>query len=326
MKLDDRLENITQNTSLYPFLNQLIDYAGMFPPTSLTLDEAIRNYASYQLDKDSWMLGPFIVQASRLDELDSYMALFSNERPLTISAVGTRSGNPEEYHKRLLADLKKIDLFQERHGQLVQITTLEMPLPPNVPDVNLLKITSKETLNRGLQTYCEIPAPLNDDWEKTLHKSLDVMADHNSGSPAALGFKLRTGGVTADAFPTPRQVAAAIKGCQDRNLAMKFTAGLHHPIRMYREEIGGKMHGFINVFVAGMLAHLHHLDLPTIESILADEEASSFTFKPDKISWSDLTITSSEIKSLRDTALRSYGCCSFNEPREDMEALGILKR
>lgn len=32
MKLDDRIDNFNQNTSLYPFLNQLIDYAGIFPP------------------------------------------------------------------------------------------------------------------------------------------------------------------------------------------------------------------------------------------------------------------------------------------------------
>lgn len=324
MKLDDRIDNFTQNTSLYPFLNQLIDYAGIFPPTSLTLDEAIRNYASYQLDKDSWMLGPFIVQASRLDELDPYIILFSNERPLTISAVGTRTSNPTEYYKGLLADLKKIDLFLERHGQVVQITTLEMPLPPNIPDLNLLNITSKETMKRGLQTYCEIPAPLNPEWEETLHKSLDVIATHNSESPVTLGFKLRTGGVTANTFPTPRQVAMAIKGCRDRNLAMKFTAGLHHPIRMYREEIGAKMHGFINVFVAGMLTHLHHLDLPMIEKILADEEVSNFTFHPKKISWCGLKMTISEIKNLRDSVLRSYGCCSFNEPREDMKSMNIL--
>lgn len=323
MKIDDRLQN-TQNTSLYPFLNQLIDYAGMFPPTSFTLEEAILNYASYQTGKDSWMLGPFIVHASRLDEMDPYITLFSNERPLTISAVGTKSSNPIEYHKGLLADLKKIDLFRERHGQVVHITTLEISLPPTIPDVNLLNITSNETVKRVLQTYCEFPAPLNAEWEETLRKSLDVIAAHNSESPVTLGFKLRTGGVTADNFPTPRQVAVAIKGCCERNLAMKFTAGLHHPIRMYREEIGAIMHGFINVFVAGMLTHLHHLDLPTIENILADEEVSNFTFDPHEISWRGLKMTSSEIKSLRDSALRSYGCCSFNEPREDMKALDIL--
>ncbi len=323
MKLEEGL-GLTQNTSLYPFLNQLIDYAGMFPPTSLTLDEAIRNYASYQLDKDAWMLGPFIIQASRLDELDPYITLFSNERPLTISVVGTRSSNSTEYHTNLLDNLKKIDSFQERHGQIVQANTLEMPLPPKVPDISLLTLTSKETEKRGLQTYCEVPLPLDNNWEETIFKSLDVIASHNKNSLIALGFKLRTGGVTADAFPTPRQVAAAIKGCQDRELMMKFTAGLHHPIRMYREEIGGKMHGFINVFAAGMLAHRYQLDLETTENILADEKASNFSFNSKETSWRDLKITSSEINRLRGSALRSYGCCSFIEPREDMRALGIL--
>ncbi|RBW69051.1 hypothetical protein DS031_13905 [Bacillus taeanensis] len=313
-----------QHTSLYPFLHQLIDYAGMFPPTNLPLDEAIHNYASYQRNQDSWMLGPFIISESRLEELNPYLTLFSKEQPLTLSVVGTKTSNPTDYHKSLQSCLEKIDGFRKRHGEVVQITTLEMPLPPYVPDINLLAITSQKTMKLGLQIYCEVPIPFNNEWEETLLKSLNAIAAHNNDNPLSLGFKLRTGGVTADSFPTPKQVAAAIKGCQERNLTMKFTAGLHHPIRMYREEIGAKMHGFINVFVAGMLTHLYQLDLETIENILSDEDVNSFTFHWDEISWRDLKLTGSEIKNLRQSALRSYGCCSFNEPCEDMKSLKIL--
>ena len=61
-------------------------------------------------------------------------------------------------------------------------------------------------------------------------------------------------------FPSPEQVAFVMAACRDRNLPLKFTAGLHHPVRMYRDEVQTKMYGFLNIFVAGMLAHTQNLD------------------------------------------------------------------
>ena len=100
-------------------------------------------------------------------------------------------------------------------------------------------------------------------------------------------------------FPSPEQVAFIIAACRDRKLSLKFTAGLHHPVRMYREEVGTKMFGFLNIFVAGMLASVENLDVIEIEEILTDENPNSFSFSKDHIAWRDLRITSKEIQKLR---------------------------
>ena len=45
------------NASLRALLTGVVDYAGLFPPARLPLDEAIRNYARYRQGSDAWMLG-----------------------------------------------------------------------------------------------------------------------------------------------------------------------------------------------------------------------------------------------------------------------------
>ena len=56
------------NASLRALLSGVVDYAGLFPPAGLPLDQAIRNYARYRQGSDAWMLGRFVIPAARLAE------------------------------------------------------------------------------------------------------------------------------------------------------------------------------------------------------------------------------------------------------------------
>ncbi|MDQ0341023.1 hypothetical protein J2S00_003867 [Caldalkalibacillus uzonensis] len=311
--------------SVVPFLKRLIDYAGLFPPASLTLDQAIKNYKEYSIGTDAWMLGPFVMPASKIDQLDPYVELFSTDTPLNISALGSKSDHPHKFNEVLLQDLAKLESFSSRHGERVKMRVFEAPLPIVTPLEEILDILSEETAKRGLDTFCEALVPLrNNDWEQQITYALDQIYKHNSQLKPALGFKFRTGGVTAELFPTPRQLAAVLVGCRDRGMAMKFTAGLHHPVRMYREEVSTRMHGFLNIFTAGMLAYKYNLDIRVTEEILKDENPSHFTFTNEGLSWQDKMISVSEISELRNKFLCSYGSCSFDEPREDLRALKVL--
>src|SRR6187399_2523893 len=49
-------------------LTQVIDYAGLFPPSQSAMSEAGLNYATYRNSNYGWMLGRFILPAARLDE------------------------------------------------------------------------------------------------------------------------------------------------------------------------------------------------------------------------------------------------------------------
>ena len=47
----------------------LIDYAGLFPPATLSMEEAVRNYARYREGEHAWMLGRFVVPEARAHEV-----------------------------------------------------------------------------------------------------------------------------------------------------------------------------------------------------------------------------------------------------------------
>jgi hypothetical protein len=105
---------------------------------------------------------------------------------------------------------------------------------------------------------------------------------------------------------------------------IKFTAGLHHPLRQFRAEVETKMHGFLNVLGAAVLAAEHGWDKERISKMLEDENARSFSFSDDSFTWQEWKITTEQIKAQRKLVI-SFGSCSFDEPREDLRALNLLR-
>jgi len=155
-------------------------------------------------------------------------------------------------------------------------------------------------------------------------QTIALLAEHNSDSDlATFGYKLRSGGVTADAFPTSAQIAAALVSPATHQLPIKFTAGLHHPIRQFRDEVKTKMHGFLNVLGAAVLAAEHRWDANQTSMMLEDENADSFSFTDEFFGWREWKISIERLQYRR-KFVASFGSCSFDEPREDLRALGFL--
>src|SRR5438093_2875136 len=48
------------------FMRQIVDYAGLFPPASLSLDEALSEFHNYQTHPQSGFLGRFVMPLDRL--------------------------------------------------------------------------------------------------------------------------------------------------------------------------------------------------------------------------------------------------------------------
>lgn len=55
--------------SLHALLENLIDYAGLFPPASLPMERALASYDTYRRGEHAWMLGRFVVPFDRVTEV-----------------------------------------------------------------------------------------------------------------------------------------------------------------------------------------------------------------------------------------------------------------
>lgn len=314
--------------SLRALLQGSVDYAGLFPPANLTLAPVLENYAAYQRGDEAWLLAGCVIPTHRLTQVAEFLpGRFDAARPLKISALGGKSDSAAEAFEILRAGLAAVAGFCALHGDSVRIEQLELPLPPDPKPAELLAFLREAAeliASIGLPrmtTYWEIPPGA--DWAETLGVFAEIRSTCATSPDRAFAAKLRTGGVTASAIPSVAQVAAALVAACDAGVPAKFTAGLHHPLRHSNGEIGAPMHGFINVFAAGVLAREHGLDRTAILKILEDEAAGSFQFSDDEFAWRDLSVPTDRIASHREF-VTTFGSCSFDEPVADLQALGWL--
>lgn len=325
----------TLTPAIRALMANLIDYAGLFPPAKLPLDDAIRNYARYLGEADAWMLGRFILPAARLGEVGAYKSLFRTSAPLSLSLLGRGGQSADEFVDACATDATDLVKFLESFGTRGNAQVLEVKLPEEVlnrgeaaPVLKLLDQTARrldELLPVTIVPFFE--ASVGDAWREAFGPVIAGIAESNrrreAHRMAHAGFKLRCGGVEASAFPPVEAIAQAIVQCRDANVAMKFTAGLHHPLRHQDKVIGTMMHGFVNVFGAAILARENKLSEREVLPILLCENAAEFAFE-DFFAWRDLRAGADAIATIRRTGATSYGSCSFDEPREDLRALQLL--
>jgi hypothetical protein len=184
-------------------------------------------------------------------------------------------------------------------------------------DIELALLREARFVIGNLPAFWEAPA-------ERAEKTIALLAELNSDvDKPTFGFKLRTGGVTADAFPTSQEIAQALVTPATHQVPIKFTAGLHHPIRRYRDEVQTKMHGFLNVLGAAVLAAEHKWDAHQTATMLEDENAESFSFDDEFFAWREWKIDIKPLKNRR-KFVTSFGSCSFDEPREDLRVLNFL--
>jgi hypothetical protein len=285
--------------------SRLIDYAGLFPPASLNMEEAVRNYQRYLAGPWSWMLGNFIVPASRLPEFGEVYKVVcceEQENPWTVSVACAGESLP--------VDLQAVQDFPQGAAFVVSLE---------------FKGTQTRTTRAALASLPRGPLRYVEVAPERLPRLLPLLA--SSGARA----KLRTGGLTAGAIPAPKAVAQFLAGCAQERVPFKATAGLHHPMRSAHPltyEMGSAealMHGFLNVFLAATLAYSGSTEKAILDT-LAEEDPEAFRLgeNDNAIAWHDQRITADQIERARREFAISFGSCSFTEPIDDLKALEWL--
>ena len=302
--------------SLRALLAQAIDYAGMFPPCSLDVAAALKKQADYVHSADAWMLSTFVLPLAQFNAATTSIAIFDRKYPLRLSVLGPKTENASAFRSALKEMVEVIKRFSSEHAGQIVISQLEMLLPADT-DLKILAEARPVIDQAQVSVFWETPA-------ESAERTIDLLSKHEQEKhPRPFGYKLRTGGVIADAFPTSGQISRALVAAAQHHIRIKFTAGLHHPIRQFRDEVNTKMHGFLNVLGAGVLAAEHSWDEGQTSAMLEDEDPNSFSFDDTLFAWREWEIATDRIKARR-KFVTSFGSCSFDEPREDLRALQFL--
>ena len=314
------LARLTLPAPFIGLLNGLVDYAGLFPPAALPMDRAVANYAAYRRGPDRWALGRFVVPAARLEE---FLAAAGPYLPPTAAAEGgARSADP--WALSVLVgdepgeDAERIRAFRERAGAAVQLAALEARVRTVEAVERLIRALSR--IGGGAESWLEVPFDLED---AELEALLDSV--QNSGAFA----KLRTGGVTPELFPSSRRLLRSLRACAERNLRLKCTAGLHHPLhgdyRLTYESgaAAAPMYGYLNLLLAMAVLRAGGTDE---QALAALEESDPASFRVDRsgLGWNHFRFGLADLAALRREGLAGFGSCSFREPVD--EVVQILPR
>lgn len=271
-----------------PLLRQLLDDAAVFPPGSATLADALDAHREHRTAWYADLVGPLLVPASQVKTLSGML------RPGETITVGVIADAPE------LADL-----FRPLTPPGLVVNQVEAPVARRGEDPQPALGRFIELLRRHEFTgYAEVPLA----WG--LLAALDTIAQARAGG-LDIAAKFRTGGLAAELFPTPMELAAVIAACVQRQLPFKLTAGLHHAIRHGDPETGFTHHGFLNVLAAVCLAD-DGAEVADIAAVLASTQPLTLIeavrpFKPDpRPYWV------------------AFGTCSIAEPVADLLQLSLI--
>jgi len=312
--------------SLRALLDGLIDYAGLFPPASLDLDDAAARYARYRSGPDAWMLGRFIAPAARLGGLDPHVARFAGP-PLRVSVLAANVATTPEVFPAVREAVAAARAFEERHAGRAVADRFEIRAPTGIDAKAFgdLVAAAEESVARDAGepdiVFHEVPVADT----RAVAMAAKVVADHNQRlGRVAAGVKFRVGGETPDDFPSVPEVADALVEVRDADVHFKATAGLHHPSRRPAPDVPGAiMHGFVNVFGAAALAHARRLDSAALQRVLAEERLDRLIFDDDGFAWNGYGATAQEVAAARAEFCTTFGSCSFDEPRDDLRAAGV---
>lgn len=267
-------------------LTGLFDDAALFPPGDAAMAAAVP--AHRRLHRDlGHLVGPFVVPASRLDELSTHLG---EGEAIAVSLIAGPAALPAAV-AHVLGEPRLV------------LAAVEVPTTPDAVSATSASAVLADVLPTGVPAAVEIP--------RTVHREavLDVLAE------AGHRAKLRTGGVRADLFPTSAELGQTLHACTTRGVAFKCTAGLHGALAHVDPPTGFTQHGFLNVLVAtGQL----------VGGSTAADAAELLDVTRGRVLAEAIAGWTAERVALARSAFTSFGTCSVLEPVADLRDLGLL--
>ena len=295
---------VAPSAALRTLVAGVVDYAGLFPPAGLDMPAAVRHYAECRAGDDAWMLGRFVVQAARLDEWESAVAALPHSEALPWNGARLSALLTGEFSR----EAELINTFNARAPSGVQIDVAEGRAA--TPDAVLAMAAA---MPDEVMLYAEVS-----------HRD-DPQVMLQAVREAAVRAKIRTGGVTPDAFPQPAEIVRFLRRCHELGVTAKATAGLHHPLRgefrltYATDAVRGMMYGYLNVFLAAAAIRAGATDAVASE-ILVVTDPSVISVAAESLTVCGILLDAAVLAATRESGLVAFGSCSFREPVDELTA------
>jgi hypothetical protein len=272
-------------------LHRLFDDAALFPPGNAPMATAVRDHRGHAATWYADTVGPFLCTDARLPELSDQLAREPGP-PLPLAVIAT-------------GDVR-VAVEAARRVRGAQLVGIEVAVPGGREAEQLARQTVAalgQVLPAGITASVEVPRGEGQE------EVLDLVAR------AGLQAKLRTGGTTGAAFPDERELARFLRGCLDRGLVLKLTAGLHHAVRHTGRGTGFEHHGVLNV-LAAVAAGRGGATASELAAVLADRDPGTLVRRVAQLG-------ADAVAGVRGT-FASIGTCDVHEPLADLVALRVL--
>lgn len=286
--------------SLEALLAKSLEYAGLFPPAKLDMAPAVKEYSATLAGPDAWFVDRFICPVARLEDLGAVL-------PPGREVRATVVGHPASAASDLERDARAIAASP---GNVI-VQAYEAKLADHgfacKAGKSLAKVAGEFEAD-GWPLFVEFA--FRGDRSTAMQELASSLED--------VGFKLRTGGVEAAMFPSTDDVADFIVEVASLTVPVKFTAGLHEPVRHWDERLGVWHYGFVSILAAACLALTGDLSRKEVAEVL---EAQEFAFGDEAFEVLGHRADLDDIEEFRDM-FGGFGSCSVQEPLDGLRRLG----
>lgn len=262
------------------------DDAATFPPGRAALQDAIGTYLDRRHTPLDAGVGPCVLAVADLPAAAELMAQIEpGGDVLPVSAVVPAGGLGEA--RRIAAEV----------DTQIRVVAIEVKTSGQEDLAALADEAGRIVVDDGLAVWLELAA------DQIGVDSLALLGERD------LGLKFRTGGLSAELFPTAQTLAEVIVTAVRADVPFKLTAGLHEAIRFTAKETGFDHHGFLNIAAATAAARAG-AGVTGVAELLRTTDAEQLTAATPNRSWRRSFV--------------SFGTCSILEPAESLRQLGLL--
>jgi len=323
------MQKKTCNDSKTSLLGNIIDYAGTFPPASLSLEDTLKKASSFRRESHfPWLTGKMALNTKDILSLtqDSFYNAGWDGSVATITALGTAltDNNPENWIRTLDWDLRQLLRWQEK-GWGSSVRRLIVGYETKLPDIPTASLDSEvgealETLSNdyhgAIDAFIEIPWDLFATHARKTAQAIVEWKERKNHRWFFPGLKFRTGGTTK---PDSEKLAQAIEITTAFGLKFKATQGLHEAVT------NSAGFGFVNLFAAINLVQSlgsEKITQSILEEVLNQTSAEAFEFKKDSIviktKKENFELSKEALESARKFHGATFGSCSIDEPEQSL--------